>query len=318
MQLLRLRRESFGHTTTGQIINLLTNDAQRLQVCSRAIHFLWITPLQFVFVILSLWLKLGWSSTLGVVIVILVVVPFYRMYRRYAVMACHTMYVPVYCGKKTKQFRDAMAKTTDSRLKLFAEVVDSIFLIKVQSWEDTFEKLIARTRRAEIESLKYSDRIRAVLLSSVVSVESVLLFVGIVSYAAVRSPISADLVYFLAQTCHICYLTINLYLLLSIFETSECVSVIERVQTFLLLDEKTSANPTVIGRKLALNNVVYRSGSGSGSGGAKKSLSFEIEAGSFCAIIGPVGSGSGSFSHSANPSKCIFSYQQASRRCYIC
>lgn len=43
---LRLSKSAFGDTTTGQIVNLISNDVARFEQCVQSLHYLWVGPLQ--------------------------------------------------------------------------------------------------------------------------------------------------------------------------------------------------------------------------------------------------------------------------------
>lgn len=188
-----------------------------------------------------------------------------------------------FVAKKAKVYRRRMAMATDRRLKNLTEIIKGILVIKLHVWEDIFCSEIEKTREEELNALTFSNRIRVVILCSTFFVERVLLFVGIVVYVIWHHTITADIVFYLAQLCHLSYLTISLYMMLALFETSECFTTMKRVEEFLLLDERrlnvTNASKNGV---IAIENVVLQK---------QNRLSLNIEPGAFCAIIGPVGSG---------------------------
>lgn len=53
-------------TTTGQMINLLSNDVNRFDVALTYLNYLWIGPLQTLVVTFFLWHEIGVSSLLGI------------------------------------------------------------------------------------------------------------------------------------------------------------------------------------------------------------------------------------------------------------
>ena len=64
-QALSLHNSAFAKTTTGQIVNLMSNDVVRFDQAPLFLHYLWIGPLQAVAVLALLWYKIGPSSLAG-------------------------------------------------------------------------------------------------------------------------------------------------------------------------------------------------------------------------------------------------------------
>jgi len=62
-----LSKSALDETTAGQIVNLLSNDANRFDVAFKCVHFLWIGPMATAVVTYFLWREIGGvSSVLGV------------------------------------------------------------------------------------------------------------------------------------------------------------------------------------------------------------------------------------------------------------
>ena len=72
-QALRLSGSSRGDTTVGEIVNLMSVDAQRLQDTPIFLHNIWSAPLQMILSIVFLWMELGASVLAGVGVMVLLV-----------------------------------------------------------------------------------------------------------------------------------------------------------------------------------------------------------------------------------------------------
>ncbi|KTF72140.1 hypothetical protein cypCar_00047664 [Cyprinus carpio] len=59
-----------GQTTTGQIVNLLSNDVNKFDELTIFLHFLWVGPLQAAAVIGLLWQEIGASCLAGMAVLI--------------------------------------------------------------------------------------------------------------------------------------------------------------------------------------------------------------------------------------------------------
>lgn len=64
-QSLRLSNTAFSGTTVGQVVNLLSNDVNRLDTALLFLHFSWISPLQTIVATYFIWQEIGVSSLVG-------------------------------------------------------------------------------------------------------------------------------------------------------------------------------------------------------------------------------------------------------------
>nr|CAD7430331.1 unnamed protein product [Timema monikensis] len=63
---LRLSKTALGQTTAGQVVNLLSNDVSRFDICVIFIHYLWLGPLETVVATYFMWNEVGVSAVIGV------------------------------------------------------------------------------------------------------------------------------------------------------------------------------------------------------------------------------------------------------------
>lgn len=74
MQCLRLSQEALGHTNVGQLVNLMSNDVNRLDLFALMFNQIWIAPLQAVISTAILYFfVMGPSSLVGMGVLILFV-----------------------------------------------------------------------------------------------------------------------------------------------------------------------------------------------------------------------------------------------------
>ena len=102
---LTLNNAAMMRTTTGQIVNLLSNDVQRLDLLAFFMHFLVLGPLMSVVVLAVLWSEIGPVSLAGFGFMMLLVPLQYNLAK--------------YFGK----LREVTAKLTDERVKKINEIV---------------------------------------------------------------------------------------------------------------------------------------------------------------------------------------------------
>ncbi len=81
LQSLRLDQKALSETAIGQMINLISNDANRFDQVFLFIHYLWIGPLIIILTTIVLYYYIGVSSLVGLVIVVCLLVPLQSTYK---------------------------------------------------------------------------------------------------------------------------------------------------------------------------------------------------------------------------------------------
>nr|XP_055108630.1 multidrug resistance-associated protein 1-like isoform X13 [Symphalangus syndactylus] len=128
----------------GEIINLMSVDAQRFMDLATYINMIWSAPLQVILAVYLLWLNLGPSVFAGVAVMVLMVPV-------NAVMAM-----------KTKMYQVAHMKSKDNRIKLMNEILNGIKVLKLYAWELAFKDKVLAIRQEELKVLKKSAYLSAV------------------------------------------------------------------------------------------------------------------------------------------------------------
>jgi len=132
---LKLSASERQTRTLGEITNLISIDASRLQDLMNYMNSLWSSPLQIALSLFFLWGELG-ASSLGGVAVILGMTPV-------------TKWIAQYMGRLQK----ILMKAKDKRIELNSEVLSGIKVIKLQAWEEPFQKRILGLREMELKQL---------------------------------------------------------------------------------------------------------------------------------------------------------------------
>ncbi|XP_060220230.1 multidrug resistance-associated protein 1 isoform X4 [Meriones unguiculatus] len=154
-------------STVGEIVNLMSVDAQRFMDLATYINMIWSAPLQVILALYLLWLvcfplvsffcreglprpstERAWNlgpSVLAGVAVMIFMVPFN------AVMAM-----------KTKTYQVAHMKSKDNRIKLMNEILNGIKVLKLYAWELAFQDKVLNIRQEELKVLKKSAYLAAV------------------------------------------------------------------------------------------------------------------------------------------------------------
>uniref|UniRef100_A0A670YYU0 Multidrug resistance-associated protein 1 n=1 Tax=Pseudonaja textilis TaxID=8673 RepID=A0A670YYU0_PSETE len=131
-------------STVGEIVNLMSVDAQRFMDLATYINMVWSAPFQVMLALYLLWQNLG-PSVLAGVAVMLLLVP-----------------VNAVIAMKTKTYQVAHMKSKDSRIKLMNEILNGIRVLKLYAWELAFKRKVLQIRQEELKVLKKSAYLAAI------------------------------------------------------------------------------------------------------------------------------------------------------------
>uniref|UniRef100_A0A3P9DI95 Multidrug resistance-associated protein 4 n=1 Tax=Maylandia zebra TaxID=106582 RepID=A0A3P9DI95_9CICH len=216
---LGLSTESIGRTTTGQIVNLLSNDVNHFDEITLRLHYLWAGPLQAMVIIVFLWYEIGPSCLAGVATI--------------AVM----MPIQTWFGKLFGIFRSKTAVLTDSRIRIMNEVVSGIRIIKMYVWEKWFSALVTEVRKKEISRILKSSYLRGLNMASFFASSKLIIFVTFTVYTLLGNTMTASQVFVTMSLYGTIKVTLTLFFPLAIEKLSETVVSIRRIKNFLLLEE---------------------------------------------------------------------------------
>ncbi|XP_064826807.1 ATP-binding cassette sub-family C member 4-like isoform X3 [Oncorhynchus masou masou] len=216
---LCLSSAAMGRTTTGQIVNLLSNDVNRFDEVTTNLHYLWIAPLQAVVVSILLWYEIGPSCLAGVAVLLFL-------------MPLQTMF-----GRLFGSLRSRTAVLTDSRIRTMNEVVSGIRIIKMYAWEKPFSALVNEVRRKEISKIMSSSFLRGLNMASFFAASKIIVFITFAVYVLLGNTISASRVFVAVSLYGAIKLTVTLFFPLAIEKVFETIISIRRIKNFLLLDE---------------------------------------------------------------------------------
>ncbi|KAL9973266.1 hypothetical protein ACROYT_G019696 [Oculina patagonica] len=150
LKTLDLSKHTLSIFTTGQVIDLVSNDVQRLD--ERTVRFFFaatFTPFVLVTAMAMLLVFVGWQAVVGVTFFCFLVPYFVGL---------------SYVGGK---LRKRTAAESDRRISLMNEVVSGIRAIKTHAWEDEYRTKIKNTRRDEVDII----REKSAVLSCVAGLE---------------------------------------------------------------------------------------------------------------------------------------------------
>uniref|UniRef100_A0A1A7XAW0 Multidrug resistance-associated protein 4 n=2 Tax=Nothobranchiidae TaxID=405002 RepID=A0A1A7XAW0_9TELE len=277
---LSLSSSAMGKTTTGQIVNLLSNDVNRFDEVTIFLHFLWVGPLQAAAVVGLLWVEIG-PSCLGGMVVLMFLMPTQTLF-----------------GRFFSTFRSKTAVLTDSRIRTMNEVVSGIRIIKMYAWEKPFSALVSEVRRKEISKIMKSSYLRGINMASFFCASKIIVFITFMLYVLLGNTISASRVFVTVSLYTAVRLTVTLFFPSAIEKVFESRVSIRRIQEFLLLDEITKHGAALPQEEKEDRGVEIHDltcyWDKSLDAPSLQNLSFTLKSGQLLAVIGPVGAGKSS------------------------
>ncbi|XP_051881887.1 multidrug resistance-associated protein 4 isoform X2 [Pristis pectinata] len=276
---LRLNNIALAKTTTGQIVNLLSNDVNKFDQATIFLHFLWVGPLQVIAVIALLWHEIGPSCLAGIAVLLIL-------------MPVQTIF-----GKWFSVLRSKTAVLTDSRIRTMNEVISGMRIIKMYAWEKPFTSLITQIRKKEIAKVLQSSYLRALNMASFLIASKMILFFTFLVYVLLGNTITASRVFVTVSLYGAVRLTVTLFFPAAIQTVSEGLISIRRIKEFLILDEIKKPNEGVNNSEnvysVHLQDLTCYWDK-TMEAPSLQNISFSIRPGELLAVIGPVGAGKSS------------------------
>lgn len=133
---LRLSNSAIQSESTGRVVTLMSNDAQKVQDSLFAIHSLWGSPLLIIVILVLLYRVVQWATFVGLGVMLLLIPITAKLSVHLAML------------------RRSLLKWTDKRVGLMNEVVNGMLMIKFYAWEDSFKKDVMECRGEEAKILK--------------------------------------------------------------------------------------------------------------------------------------------------------------------
>uniref|UniRef100_A0A672TU44 Multidrug resistance-associated protein 1-like n=1 Tax=Strigops habroptila TaxID=2489341 RepID=A0A672TU44_STRHB len=256
---LTLANSSRRNYTTGEIVNLMSADAQQLMELTVNINLLWSAPFQIIMAVIFLWKELGPSVLAGVALLLLVIP------------------INALIAAKVKRLKKSLMKYSDQRVKLLSEMLHGIKILKLYAWEPAYQRKVMSIRECEVDVLKSSGYLTTYSMLTLTCIPFMvsLATLGVFFHLDEENVLTATKVFTSISLFNI--LRLPLFDLPSVISAVAQTKVsLSRLEDFLCAED---INPKDV-------NTNY-----SGS----KHLSISIPEGSLVAVVGQVGSGKSSF-----------------------
>ncbi|KAL1780294.1 canalicular multispecific organic anion transporter 2 [Sigmodon hispidus] len=270
-----VKRES----TVGEMVNLMSVDAQRFMDVSPFINLLWSAPLQVILAIYFLWQILGPSVLAGVAVIVLL--------------------IPLNgaVSMKMRTYQVQQMKFKDSRIKLMNEILSGIKVLKLYAWEPSFLEQVEGIRQSELQLMRKGAYLQAVSTFIWICTPFLVTLITLGVYVCVdeNNILDAEKAFVSLSLFNILKMPLNMLPQLISGLTQASVS-LKRIQDFLSQDE---LDPQCVERKTISpgHAITIHNGTFTWAQNLPPTLhrlNIQIPKGVLVAVVGPVGCGKSS------------------------
>ncbi|VAH20552.1 unnamed protein product [Triticum turgidum subsp. durum] len=277
---LALSSQSRQSNSSGEMINVVSLDAECVGDFSRSMHDLWRLPVQIVLAMLILYSTLGFCPAFAALLATALTIGGNK---------------PL--GRMEQNYQERMMSAKDVRMRAMSEILQSMRILKLQGWEMIFLSKIIELRKVEMNWLKKNVYTSAMLLSIFFSAPA---FVAMVTFGVcvlMGIPLETGKV--------LCALATFRQLQTPIHGLPDAYSMIiqtkvslDRICSFLCLEELPSDVVTKLPRGTTDVSIEVTNGHFSWNTSSQvptlQDVNFRIRQGMRVAVCGTVGSGKSS------------------------
>ncbi|KAF8392125.1 hypothetical protein HHK36_022467 [Tetracentron sinense] len=133
---LRLSSSARQSHTSGEIVNYMAVDVQRVGDYSWYLHDIWMLPLQIILALVILYKNVGIASVATLIATIISIV------------------VTVPLAKMQEEYQDKLMGAKDERMRKTSECLRNMRILKLQAWEDRYRVKLEEMRNVEFKWLR--------------------------------------------------------------------------------------------------------------------------------------------------------------------
>ncbi|GAA6102451.1 ATP-binding cassette sub-family C member 10 isoform X1 [Tachysurus ichikawai] len=216
---LRVSSSALARFTTGEVVNYMSTDTDRLVNFFNSFHEVWSLPFQFILALYLLYLQVG-IAFLGGLGVAILLVPLNK------VLAARIL-------ENNKQ----MLTHKDNRVKLMTEVLFGIRVLKFYNWEQHIAQKINQSRKKELSHLKALKYLDAVCVYTWAALPVVISILTFITYVLLGNSLTATKVFTTLALVGMLILPLNAFPWV-LNGTLEAKVSLDRIQLFLSLHDQ--------------------------------------------------------------------------------
>ncbi|XP_046653460.1 multidrug resistance-associated protein 1-like isoform X4 [Daphnia pulicaria] len=274
---IKISNSARKESTVGEIVNLMSVDAQRLMDLTTYLNMLWSAPLQIALAIYFLYQILGPSVFAGLGVMILL--------------------IPIngVLANATKKLQIQQMKYKDKRVKMMSEILSGIKVLKLYAWEPSFQAQVEDIRNKEIKVLKQAAYLSAGT-SFLWTCAPFLVTLATFAVYVTTDPshiLNAKKAFVSLTLFNLLRFPMSMFPMLVVSFVQASVS-IKRLNKFMNADE---LDPESVSHETTASAINIEKGSFAWSQGEQpilKDINIEIKPGKLVAVVGQVGAGKSS------------------------
>ncbi|XP_035434175.2 multidrug resistance-associated protein 1 isoform X1 [Spodoptera frugiperda] len=277
---LRMSNAARKESTVGEIVNLMSVDAQRFVELTAYLNMIWSAPLQIALALYFLWGILGPSVLAGLAVMIIL--------------------IPVngLIANRVKTLQIRLMKYKDERVKLMNEVLNGIKVLKMYAWEPSFEDQILKIRNKEMNVLKqtaYLNSATSFIWSCAPFLVTFLTFFTFLITDPENNVLTAENIFVSMSLFYTMHLPLGLLplIVVSAIETSVGIKRLNKFMNCDELDITSVEHDPKDPNPISIENGHFTWGD-QDSEPSLKNINLHVPRGSMVAIVGAVGSGKSS------------------------
>ncbi|KAG4077224.1 hypothetical protein HA402_005279 [Bradysia odoriphaga] len=268
---LRISISTKKDTTVGEIVNLMSVDAQRFNEMINYFHDVWSGPVTIGIAIWLLYRILGVAVFPGIGVMILMIPVSGVLYTR------------------LQKLQVAQMAIKDERVKSMNEIISGMKVLKLYAWEPSFEKLITAIRSKEIGILKSIAILNA---GSYFSWETTPFLVSMVSYITfvlLGGTLTPNVTFVSITLFNILQFPMGIFPMMIAYVIQVAVS-LKRINKFMNSEE---INPDNVTNNPSENALTIENGNFTWGGESTtlKNINLKVKKEKLVALVGPVGCG---------------------------
>ncbi|KAL9978312.1 hypothetical protein ACROYT_G015811 [Oculina patagonica] len=236
-KVLNLNRYSLEATMSGNTINLVSNDAQKIEKSITNWGFVLSAPLEIITSLVILWYLIGWEALVGAAV--------------YFVLVAFQMLM----AKKAAKLREKAAAFTDKRLVVMNEIISGIRAVKMYAWEWNFRDIVRDIRRKEMSLIRFKAIIVSMAVVLFLTTLPIATLVSVTTLVLTGTHLSSATVFTLFLGLMLLRRTFCYNLSMAMHNVADAKVAIDRMQTFLNEEpEQHKAGDELSTRQLNIND----------------------------------------------------------------
>ncbi|KAJ3221938.1 Multidrug resistance-associated protein 4 [Clydaea vesicula] len=208
-------------SSTGLIVNLMSNDVQRFEELCQVLCYLFIGPIELLLSVYFIYAQISYAAFVAVGLLFLL------------------LPIQSFFSRIFTKLRGILVKFQDERVSSLSDMFSGIMIVKLYTWELPFCKQIQASREDEVRYLKKSAFAKSLNEAIFHSSSTLIASITFLSFFFLNGSLSPAQVFSTLTLLSNIRLSMTRFFPRCIQLGSECLISLRRIEDFLLLDDQT-------------------------------------------------------------------------------